>query len=105
LDLRKDWPEGAKEGAFIAYFGERDVGRIDRSRTGGRSAVVGETTLAPDWLRAARMPSRHDWDRGCSAAKVSRYRDSKGKFAPGGCEVVAAGWAVVAYAWGPEIVK
>lgn len=55
---RKAGPEGTKAGAFIAYFEERVVGGIAvRSPTVGRSAVVGETTLAPDWLRAARMPS------------------------------------------------
>ena len=63
--LAEHLARGNEGGAFIAYFGERDVGgRVDRSRTGGRSAVMGETTLAPDWLRAARMPSRHAWGRG-----------------------------------------
>jgi hypothetical protein len=41
----------------MAYFGEMVVGgRAGRSPTVVCSVGVGEIMLAPDWLRAARMP-------------------------------------------------
>jgi hypothetical protein len=104
LGWRKAWPDGTKAGAFIAYFGERVVGgRAGRSpRGGGRSAVEGETTLAPDWLRAARMPSETGPEQRL-CAQVSRV-GTEGKT----CSEVLVGvrgrgrgrWtACVAYGW------